>query len=84
MFLTLQRHRVRVEFGSEVPQPLRADRVIHGSGKLPNSDRQIREWRKAQKVGVHFHGDAWMAGDARRPCSRGLTYNLFAPRQTST
>jgi hypothetical protein len=84
MFLTLQRHRVRVEFGSEVPQPLRTDRVIHGSGKLSNLDRQIRERRKAQKVGVHFHGDAWRADDSRRPCSRGLKYSLFAPRQTST
>ena len=74
MFLTLQRHRVRVEFGSEVPQPLRADRVIHGTGKLPNLDRQIQEWRKAQKVGVHFHGDALMADNSRRS----------GPRQTST
>jgi hypothetical protein len=36
------------------------------SGKLPNWDRQIREWRKAQKVGAHFHGAAWM--DRRPKC----------------
>jgi hypothetical protein len=80
MLPTLQRLRVRVEFGGEFSQPPRTDRVIHGTGKLPHSVRLMAE----SKVRVRVHGDAWLGDGSRRPCSRGLKYSIFDPRQTST
>jgi hypothetical protein len=52
--------------------------------QAPDVVRELPKRRKTQEIEVRVHGDAWLADDSRRPCSRGLKYSLSDPRQTST